>query len=90
MTADRSVTYRKSQLIGLLAPSVGEEIAQRMIDRALSELGVDGTAINREQAMRVLERVAQEPGLLGIVARLAKSRLRTDELLARSSPRGGG
>ncbi len=86
----RSV-YRRTQLVALLAPSVGEDIASRTIDRAVAALGLDGTGMNREQAMRVLEFVAQEAGLVGIVARLAKSRLRADEMLAQRGPtRSGG
>jgi len=65
-----------SKLPDLLAQTLGNEKAKAAIDGALEELGLGRpTRITMEQALAVLERVAATPGIVGVTARFAKSRL---------------
>ena len=69
-------TIEVSQLRGLLSGAVGEEKAQAVIDSALIERGLSPRGpLSVDQALGVLDHVAQTPGIIGITARFAKSRL---------------
>jgi hypothetical protein len=62
----------------LLAPTVGREKAVSSIGSAVAALGL-GVAFDRASALAVLERVAEEPGLVGVAARFAKVKLHLNE-----------
>ena len=63
-------------LAGLLSPSVGDAVAQNAVRSALVSLGLRESArLSVSDALAVLERVAETPGLLGVAARFAKSRV---------------
>jgi hypothetical protein len=64
----------------LLSAGVGMEKAEASVNAAIGELNLDPSTLTRAQALAVLERVAAEPGILGVTARFAKSRF----LLGRS------
>lgn len=64
-----------ADLAALIAPNVGNEKASSAVDAAVRKLGYQATGLNQDQALSVLETIAQEPGLVGIAARFAKSRL---------------
>ena len=57
----------------LLAATLGEEKAAELVNAAAAEVGL-GATFGREDALGVLERLADAPGLVGITARFAKSR----------------
>jgi hypothetical protein len=61
-------------LVEMLGHSLGAEVAEAAVQRAARELSL-GPRISRAQALMVLEVVAQEPGIVGIAARFAKSRV---------------
>jgi hypothetical protein len=60
--------------MSLLSQSIGDDKASAIVDEAAQALGY-GASLDREQALLVLERIAQSPGLVGIAARFAKSRV---------------
>jgi hypothetical protein len=59
----------------VLAPSLGEKVADDLIVKNASELRLDSKRLTLDEALQVFERMAQEPGLAGIAARFAKTRL---------------
>lgn len=67
----------RADLARLLAQSLGHEKATDAIHRAAHALGIrrEIDVLDKSQALAVLEQVAQTPGLVGITARFAKSRL---------------
>ncbi len=64
-----------TKLVELLAPALGEDVAQQTIERACQVVGCDINDMGRAEALRVLEVVAEQPGLVGITGRFAKSRV---------------
>ena len=60
--------------MGMLSGTLGEEKASAIVDEAARTLGY-GPSLDRDQALSVLEHIAQSPGLIGIAARFAKSRV---------------
>jgi hypothetical protein len=61
-------------LLGLLAPSVGEEKAKEAILQAAKALGLSSTDLTRPEALQILDVMAKSPGLLGVAARFGKAR----------------
>lgn len=76
-------TYRREQIVALLSASLGNETAERVVDQALGALFLDGARLSHARALAVLELVALQPGLVGIVARLAKARVRAGRMVQR-------
>ncbi len=70
--ADR---HQVSDLVGLLSASLGDEKARDAVRAAAEQLGLREQVIDREQALAVLEKIAAKPGLVGIAARFAKTRV---------------
>lgn len=64
----------KKELVGLLAESIGQEKASNIISESALRLGLHGENFNKEEVMKILDLVAEEPGLVGIVARFVKAR----------------
>ena len=65
-----------AQIAHLLSKAVGDEKAEEVVQatcRALKLRTDEGLSL--DDALRVLEEVAEQPGLLGVTARFAKSRL---------------
>ena len=79
----RTVTWRA--IADLLAATLGDEPSQKLVRDALSQLGLSGQALDRTEALRVLETLASTPGLAGIAARFAKARI----ILLFCAPVGG-
>jgi|LNFM01.1.fsa_nt_gb hypothetical protein len=71
-TSGPSVT--RAQIVELLEHAVGRAVAETAVNRASSAAGF-GPSGSVQSAMKVLETIAQEPGLVGITARFAKARL---------------
>lgn len=69
-------TIPVSQLHALLAGAIGDDKARAVIDAAVIEKGLrPGGPLSVDEALGVLDHVAQTPGIVGITARFAKSRL---------------
>ena len=65
---------RPEQLSALLSSALGDDVAVRVIREAARAVGVAGE-MNQEQALDVLDFVAAKPGIAGVVARFAKTRV---------------
>ena len=83
---------KKSQLVGLLAPALGQEKSESLVNAAARVLGMEiGDDLRLEQAHDILERLSVADGLVGVAARFVVSRGELDELADRapSSKRPG-
>jgi hypothetical protein len=69
-----SAQLRFDDLVRLLAPNIGMERAATAIQGAAAAVSLQ-EPLTQDQALAVLEHIAVEPGLVGITARFAKSRL---------------
>jgi hypothetical protein len=80
----------KRALIMLLGATLGEEKAREVITEAAKSLGLWDDEYDREQTLQILERIAQQPDLVGIAARFVKSRVHlqwgSDRLLGGHHP----
>jgi hypothetical protein len=68
-------TLDENTITSALSPAVGEEKARAAVDTALEALSMDRGHLSREDVLRVLERIAQAKGVVGVCARFARSRL---------------
>ena len=66
--------HPRQTLTDMLARSLGNETAARTVDTAAQAVGA-GERLSRDDALRVLEQIAREQGIVGIAARFAKSRV---------------
>lgn len=64
----------RADLVEALARGLGKDAARVHVDTAADALGC-GADLDAEEALRVLERLALEPGLVGVAARFAKARV---------------
>lgn len=64
-----------AELVRMLSPSLGQQKAESLIVEAAGALGLRAELIARSDALRILEKIADQPGLVGITARFAKSRV---------------
>ncbi|MFO0659050.1 MAG: hypothetical protein U0165_04370 [Polyangiaceae bacterium] len=63
------------EVISLLSPTLGQEVATSMIGGAARSLGVVGPFVNYADAFRLLDQIAQKGGVIGAACRFAKQRL---------------
>ena len=70
----KNVTHPRRVLADMLGRSLGADKARETVNAAATQLGI-GEDLQRDEALRLLERVAQQPGIIGIAARFAKSRV---------------
>jgi len=68
-------SIHRRDLVGLLRASVGEEKASALIFDAAIKLGFGTFDYSEAQAVAILAEIAREPGLVGIAAGLAKTRV---------------
>jgi hypothetical protein len=66
--------HPRQALADMLGRSLGADKAIATVNLAAQQLGA-GENLNSDQALRLLEHIAQQPGLVGIAARFAKSRV---------------
>lgn len=64
-----------SELVRMLSPSLGQQKAEALILKAAGALGLRPELVARSDALRIMEKIADEPGIVGITARFAKSRV---------------
>lgn len=65
----------RGEVIKLLSQALGHEKATDVVAQAAFRLGIRREILDKSQALSVPEQIAQTPGLVGITARFAKSRL---------------
>lgn len=65
----------RSVIASYLAKAMGEESADETVRDVANELDVGPDEFTAEQALLILEEIAQRPGLVGITARYAKARV---------------
>lgn len=68
-------TVSRADIARLLSQALGNEKAHGTVNKAAQQLGYRRELLDKNQALTVLEHIAQTPGLVGITARFAKSRL---------------
>lgn len=61
-------------LVALLGPALGMEKARDATTIAAARLGLDAASLSRQDALRVLDELAREEGIVGVIARFAKAR----------------
>ena len=61
-------------LLPLLAPALGTEKARDAVTTTAQRLRFDPQSLTRDQALTVLDELAQSDGIVGVVARFAKAR----------------
>ncbi|MEM7352821.1 MAG: hypothetical protein AAF657_18645 [Acidobacteriota bacterium] len=66
---------RRADIAGLLAKTIGSEKASKVVDTAARDLGFLTSTLNREAAHKLLSKISEEPGLVGMAAMFAKSQL---------------
>jgi hypothetical protein len=64
-----------ARIAELLAPTLGWEKGSEVVDIAVTRLALPGSALTLGQAIAVLDELARTPGMVGIAARFARSRL---------------
>lgn len=62
-------------LVALLAPTLGEERARELARNALDSLGIADSFFSVHDAIRVLEKLPQSPGIATSVSHFAQARL---------------
>jgi hypothetical protein len=67
--------YTREELISILSGSISESVADAQIVRAATTLSISRDSFTLKEAQDILESIANEPGLVGIAARFAKSRV---------------
>jgi len=71
-----TIAISREDLALALAPSLGEEKSVEVVLGALSKLGFDDAVLEPAQVDAVLDMLANEQGLVGVAARVAKQRSR--------------
>ena len=79
-TARRAAAQREdlvsaADVCALLAPSLGEEQAREVVAKYAAALHLPPEAFPRKDALDLLDAMAVEAGVVGVVARFAKARL---------------
>jgi hypothetical protein len=64
-----------SHLAELLAPTLGWEKSSEVVEAATLRLGFSPQELRKDQALAVLDELTRTPGMVGIAARFARSRL---------------
>lgn len=65
----------RGELIEKLASSVGVDKATDVVNSTAASLGLGPGDFDRDNALKLLEALAQTPGLIGTVARFLKVRV---------------
>ena len=64
------------EIVKLLAATLGTDKGRETLAAALVQLGFsDRNGLDRTQALAVLDHIAREPGIVGVVARFSKARV---------------
>jgi hypothetical protein len=74
VTTTTATGHSYAELAALLSQNLGTEKATELVVHAAKELTFS-EPLSTSQCLEVLERIAAQPGLVGIAARFAKSRV---------------
>lgn len=88
-SASAGAIVHLGSLVGLMAPTLGDEKSRELLIATARSLGYDVTALSREQAREILTRLASAPGIVGVAARFAAARRHAQEDAEPHSPRTG-
>jgi hypothetical protein len=78
---------RRSQLVGLLAPTLGLEKTEEVVQAASRKLRIPlGDELTGAQAAAILDELTQWNGIVGVVARFVKTRGELEDLPPPSVP----
>jgi hypothetical protein len=76
-------SIKRSQLVGLLAPTLGHEKSDALVVAAARELGISlGHEVRIEHVLAILDRLGTMEGLVGVAARFVRARGELDALMA--------
>jgi len=64
----------RSELVKLLSASIGNDKAEEAVLAVCAELQLKPAAFSLDEVLQVLEKIAAQPGIIGVTARFAKSR----------------
>jgi len=68
-------TIKRSQLVGLLTPTLGHEKSDTHVSAAARELGISlGHEVRVEHVLAILDRLGTADGLVGVAARFVRAR----------------
>jgi hypothetical protein len=79
-----SRTIAKDEIAVLLSPALGQEKSDEVVVSAARRLGLAGKTFTADEARAIFDRLAEEEGFVGVVARLAISRGDVDTLVAKA------
>lgn len=65
----------RTELVGLMSQSLGDQKASELIVGTAAELGLSTFDFSLEEATRLFSELTKKEGLIGITAMLAKTRL---------------
>jgi hypothetical protein len=69
-----AVRIPRSELVDLLASSLGAKKAEHVVSEAAGELELVDGELPLDVALSLLDKIAEEPGIVGISARFARAR----------------
>ncbi|MBK8257513.1 MAG: hypothetical protein IPK82_33195 [Polyangiaceae bacterium] len=75
-----------SELVSLLAPTLGQEKAAEVVERATEELAVGSGPFDRREADMIVDKLAGAPSIVGIAARIVRKRASFTDEPAPQSP----
>ena len=67
--------FTAADLADMLARTLGDEKAKAIVDDAIGKMGFSAAEISRPEALALFEQISAQPGIVGISARFAKSRV---------------
>ncbi len=68
-------TFAAANVAELLAPTLGREKSDEVTTAAVTRLGLSPNDMTLDQALAVLDELGRTPGMVGITARFARSRV---------------
>src|SRR4051794_6438077 len=66
----------------LLAPTLGQQKSEAVVAAAMARLRMDDGPLTLEEGLVILDEVAREPGVVGVAARFARTRVDWNRSLA--------
>jgi plasmid stability protein len=75
----------EGELVSMLSQTLGEATARDVLAAALATLGIRRRVMTVAQALDALELIAAQPGIVGMTARFAKSRVHLTALAKRQA-----
>lgn len=74
-SAVKGGTVTAEEIAALLTSAMGAQQSQEVVRTAILDLGLPDGRLDKQQAMAVLDFLAQSPGVVGLCARFGKARL---------------